>query len=207
MVKLPRIQSGRFKTGFLVVIGLCLVIGLILIGPNGQNNLPSSQSVPATPQSTGPVANNQTKSLVGVNPTSNNQSVAPASGQSQSTIKTSQPASPQPATSSSPSTTTTNSQVTATLMVNGVVQGKVSVATGTTQCGLIVQALVDGVINQLTIKYNSSYKSRGVYQINNQGDANNMLWVYAVNGAEPPVGCDSVTVHDNDSVNWQYLRS
>lgn len=207
MVKLPRIQSGRFKIGFLVVIGLCLVIGLILIGPNGQNDLPSSQSAPATTQPTSPVTNNQTKSLAAVNPTSNNQSVASASGPSQSTAKTSQPASSQPATSSSPAAATTNSQVTATLMVNGVTQGKVSVDTGTTQCGLIVQALVDGVINQLTIKYNSSYKSRGVYQINNQGDANNMLWVYAVNGSEPPVGCDSVTVHDNDSVNWQYLRS
>ena len=210
MVKIPRIQSGHWRFGYVSAIITCLAAGVILVAVSGHNSTanrvasPQSQAVgtvaqqtPAalpfdsSSQSTGPQTNGSVSSSQ--NPPAGSSGQSPATSAPNSTAAQSTPAS--------------NSQVTATLMVNSTVQGVVKLAAGSNQCDVLSQALADGVISQLTMKYDSRYKSHGVYQINGQGDANSVWWVYEVNNQKVPRGCDGVTVHDGDTANWKYIRS
>lgn len=108
-----------------------------------------------------------------------------------------------------PSDTSVNNEpahINASLSINGQHVGNLSVKDGTNHCDFLRQALNKGLINQLKLEYNSSFKSYGVYQINGQGDPNIVWWVYEVNEKSPPTGCSGRVVKNGDSINWKYLK-
>jgi hypothetical protein len=90
------------------------------------------------------------------------------------------------------------------LSVNGSAKGQVALASGSNQCDVLSQALAEGLISSLTMRYNSYLKTQGVYVIDGIGDPENIRWTYTVNGADPHFGCSLVTAHNADSVSWQY---
>ena len=120
-------------------------------------------------------------------------------------------------TSSSTSTggTATNSQPTGSatqpstidvaLSVNGSAKGQVQLTAGSNQCDVLSQALTEGIISSLGMRYYSQENSEFVYMINGIGNSGSTTggWQYTVNGYYPP-GCSLVTAHNGDSVNWQY---
>ena len=127
--------------------------------------------------------------------------VAQLPGQTAEQDSTSAPAAAQPAPAAAPAV------VSLSLSINGQAKGTVRLSAGSTQCVVLSQALSDGLIANLDMRYSSQYGTEGVYVINGMGDPNSVWWTYTVNGHAPPYGCAYVTAHDGDSVNWQYLKS
>ena len=116
-----------------------------------------------------------------------------------------------PTASSTPSTTQVQSPSTAqptsltvSLQIDSKTAGNVSVATTANQCDVLNDALAQGIISSLDMRYFSSLSSYGVYVINGQGDSNQVWWVYSVNGKSPPVGCSKLGVSSGEIINWQY---
>ncbi len=68
------------------------------------------------------------------------------------------------------------------LSINGQAKGSVLVASGSTQCDVLSQALAQGVIHSLDMRYNSQWGTEGVYVINGIGDPGTVRWIYEVNG-------------------------
>jgi hypothetical protein len=99
------------------------------------------------------------------------------------------------------------SNVSLSLSVNNQAKGTVRLAAGSTQCDVLSQALAEGLISSLDMRYSSQYGTEAVYVINGIGDPGTVWWTYTVNGAAPPYGCGYVTAHSGDSVNWQYIKS
>jgi hypothetical protein len=93
------------------------------------------------------------------------------------------------------------------LTINKTYRGKVSLPAGSNQCDVLQQALNDGLISNLTMKYISALQSNGVYIIDGLGDANIVWWTYKVNDKSPPVGCSQVAVHQGDSITWEYVKN
>ena len=93
---------------------------------------------------------------------------------------------------------------TVSLQINGKSTGDVSVAATASQCDVLNDALAQGVITSLDMRYFASLASYGVYTINGQGDSNQVWWVYSVNGKSPPVGCSKLGVSSGEIINWQY---
>jgi hypothetical protein len=93
--------------------------------------------------------------------------------------------------------------ISVSLSVNGHPKGTVRLASGSSQCDVLSQALAEGVISSLDMRYNSQQGSYGVYVIDGIGDPGSVWWTYTVNGYSPP-GCSHVPADDGDSVNWQY---
>lgn len=93
------------------------------------------------------------------------------------------------------------------LSINGHAKGSVKLTSGSTQCDVLSQALAEGVISSLDMRYISQYGTEGVYVIDGMGDPGVVWWTYQVNGHAPPYGCGYTTAHDGDSVNWQYVKS
>ncbi len=108
----------------------------------------------------------------------------------------------QPGTSAAPQTV-----ISVSLSVNGHAKGTVRLASGGSQCDVLSQALAEGVISSLDMRYSQAYGTEGVYVIDRQGDHDVVWWTYQVNGHSPPYGCGYTTAHDGDSVNWQYVKS
>jgi hypothetical protein len=92
------------------------------------------------------------------------------------------------------------------LSVNGSPKGDVTLKSGSNHCQVLSQAYATGLISSLDMRYNSQYKTYGVYVIDGIGDPSSVWWVYKVNGQSPP-GCSYMKVHGGDSVNWQYLKN
>lgn len=107
---------------------------------------------------------------------------------------------------SNASTPQTN-QIYAGLTVDGTYKGRVQLSTGSTQCDLLTQALAQSIISSLDMRYSSQYGTEAVYVIDDIGDPGSVWWTYKVNGTAPPYGCQYVTVHNNDSVSWQYVKN
>lgn len=95
--------------------------------------------------------------------------------------------------------------VTVSLSVNGSYAGKVTLPSSGNQCDVLSEARSEGVINYLDMRYDPQNKSYAVYVINNIGDSNSVWWTYTVNGGWVP-GCSITPAHNNDSVNWQYIK-
>lgn len=93
------------------------------------------------------------------------------------------------------------------LSVNGNPKGNVTLKSGSNHCQVLSQAYAVGLISSLDMRYNSQYKTYGVYVIDGIGDPSSVWWVYKVNGQSPPYGCSYMKVHGGDSVNWQYLKN
>jgi hypothetical protein len=113
-------------------------------------------------------------------------------------------------TASQPTTNTAPVQpvtISLTLSINGQAKGLVKLATGSDQCDVLTQALADGLISSLDMVYDSPYNTEAVYVIDGIGDPGSVWWTYTVNGSSPPYGCAHVTVHNGDSVNWQYVKN
>ncbi len=93
------------------------------------------------------------------------------------------------------------------LSIDSQVKGMVMVTAGSSQCNVLSQALAEGVISSLDMRYSSQYGTEGVYVIDGLGDPGTVWWTYKVNGTPPPYGCSYTTAHNGDSVNWQYVKS
>lgn len=96
--------------------------------------------------------------------------------------------------------------ISVSLSVNGQAQGRVRVAAGSSQCDVLSQALSQGAIRSLDMRYSSQWGTEGVYVINGMGDPDVVWWTYTVNGSAPPYGCGYVTAHQDDSINWRYIK-
>jgi hypothetical protein len=162
----------------------------------------SGQTVPATDFGNG--RQSPTLALVSPKPASSRQV---ASSNDNQTTSTTSPASPavtsQPPNSVVPQLAT----VSLTLSINGQSKGLVKLVAGSNQCAVLTQALNDGLISSLDMRYSSQYNTEAVYVIDGIGDPGSIWWTYKVNGTAPPYGCAYVTVHDGDSVNWQYVKN
>lgn len=91
--------------------------------------------------------------------------------------------------------------------IEGASSFVVSLEKGKNQCDVLSQALSDKKITNLTMKYDSSLDSYGVYQINGLGKENAVWWTYTVNGKSPTQGCNHIAANNGDSVKWQYVGS
>jgi len=109
--------------------------------------------------------------------------------------------------STSPTSSQTQQKISANLSINGGLVGSVSVASGVNQCDLLSQALSQGKISSLNMKYDNSLGTYGVYQINGIGKENTVWWVYKINGNSPTQGCSYIKVNEGDSVEWEYKGS
>lgn len=114
-------------------------------------------------------------------------------------------------TSSSASQTAVSANNAATisvsLSINGAYKGSVGLSVGSSQCDVLVQALVKGFISSLDMRYSSQYKTQAVYAIDGIGDPGSVWWTYKVNGSSPPYGCGAMTARNGDSVNWLYVKN
>lgn len=134
--------------------------------------------------------------------------VDPASGsvpsQSSSSTGSVSPTAPQqlppPATPMPPKT------VRAALTINGASRGDVTVPDGSSHCDVLSQALKDGLIESLDMRYYAQYQSYGVYVIDGIGDSESVWWTYKVNSKPLPYGCSRAPVSDGDRAEWIYLR-
>ncbi len=124
-----------------------------------------------------------------------NQTTTPSSASSNSVNN------PAPVASAQPG------NVSLTLSVNGQSKGLVTLPANSTQCDLLTQALTQGVIASLDMRYSSQYKTEAVYVIDGVGDPGSIWWTYKVNGIAPPYGCAYMKVHNGDFVNWQYIKN
>lgn len=128
---------------------------------------------------------------------------------SKSSTKPQVPASTQPATSA-PATNTPNSPTASTvstqLSVNGAAKGLVTIAANSNHCEVLSQALRNGQINSLDLRYSTQYGTYAVYMIDGVGDSNAVWWTYKVNGSSPPYGCSQMKVKNGDSVHWEYVK-
>ncbi|MGH7192730.1 MAG: DUF4430 domain-containing protein [Candidatus Saccharimonadales bacterium] len=102
---------------------------------------------------------------------------------------------------------TTRTVISVRLTINGHGGGTVKLTSGSDQCDVLSQALAEGVISSLDMRYDSSLHTEGVYVIDGIGSPDTVWWTYTVNAQAPPYGCSYVTAHNGDSVNWQYVKS
>ena len=93
------------------------------------------------------------------------------------------------------------------LSINGQSKGLVRLAAGNNNCSVLTQALSNGQIQSLDMRYSTEYKTEAVYVIDGIGDSAAVWWTYKVNGKLPPYGCAATSVHDGDVINWQYVKN
>lgn len=98
-----------------------------------------------------------------------------------------------------------NSQV--NLSVNGSSVGQINVTSGQNQCDVLNDALAQGKISSLNMKYDNNLGTYGVYQINGIGKENAIWWVYKVNGNSPNQGCSYIKAAAGDNIEWNYIGS
>lgn len=92
------------------------------------------------------------------------------------------------------------------LYINNSSKGKINVAPGSNQCSVLSQALKQGAIQSLDMRYSEHYQTMAVYSINGLGEPSQIWWTYSVNGKPPPFGCSKMTTRNGDQVNWQYIK-
>ena len=103
--------------------------------------------------------------------------------------------------------TSSSKTIYVSLSVNGASQGTVKLKSASNQCQVLTNALSQGIISSLDMRYSSTYKTYAVYIINGIGDANAVWWTYTVNGFSPPYGCSNMPAKNGDLVNWNYVKN
>ena len=93
------------------------------------------------------------------------------------------------------------------LKINGSPVGGVNVSNGQNQCDVLNDALSQGKIASLNMKYDNGLGTYGIYQINGIGKENSIWWVYKVNGNPPNQGCSYIKAASSDNVEWEYKGS
>lgn len=193
--KLKNYLKGRGKRFALLAVWLALSGAVVLSLPSG----------PAQPENT-PLASTQSAST-------NNESEPAAAEQRQvaaETTKNSQSPSSQPETPSKPAKNSIApkpaAKVTVSLNIEDNFAGKVTLPAGGNHCDVLTQALKDGIISSLEMRYSEAHKSYGVYVINGVGNSSNIWWAYKVNGRSPPLGCSHIKVNSGDSIKWEYVN-
>ncbi|MFA6017477.1 MAG: DUF4430 domain-containing protein [Patescibacteria group bacterium] len=91
------------------------------------------------------------------------------------------------------------------LTINGSSVGEIDVNVGANQCDVLSQALSQGKIQSLNMRYNNDLGTNAVYQINGIGKENAVWWGYKVNSQSPSQGCSYVKVNNGDNTQWSYL--
>lgn len=91
------------------------------------------------------------------------------------------------------------------LSLNGSSVGQITMKNGQNQCDVLQNALSQGKIQSLNMRYDNSLGTNGVYQINGVGKDNAVWWTYKVNGTEPGQGCSYVHADSNESIEWDYI--
>ncbi len=110
---------------------------------------------------------------------------------------------------------TTSQQQSSTQVAQPVVHVSVSggnsfdlqIASDANQCDVLTKAQADGKISDLSMKFDSSLGSYGVYKINGLGKDNAVWWTYSVNGQDPPKGCSFIKANNDDHIVWKYIGS
>ena len=110
---------------------------------------------------------------------------------------------PTPTATNYPLPTTTSLAV--SLSIFGSSVGSFDIPQGSDQCDVLTQALSQGKIQSLNMRYNSDYGTNAVYQINGIGKENAVWWGFKVNGQSPSQGCSYIKVNNNDNVEWTYV--
>jgi len=100
---------------------------------------------------------------------------------------------------------TSTSQV--NLSINGGSSFSVVVNKDANQCDVLSKALEQGKISILDMRYDKTYETYAVYQINGIGKENSVWWVYTVNGHSPSQGCSYIKANNDDKVEWKYVGS
>ncbi len=83
----------------------------------------------------------------------------------------------------------------------------VTVNEGSNQCDVLSQALEQGKISSLNMRFDPNYNSKAVYQINGVGKENSVWWTYKVNGQSPSQGCSLTKANNGDNIEWEYKGS
>ena len=91
------------------------------------------------------------------------------------------------------------------LSINGSSVGLIDVSKNANQCDVLSQALSQGKIQSLNMKYNNDMGTNAVYQINGIGKENTVWWIFKINGQSPSQGCSYIKVNDGDNTEWNYL--
>lgn len=203
---LAELESKKFnKIFFLILIVLGILSAVVAIQPESKNIKSYKEnrskigqviaSVSPTPRATLILKHNLIK-------TSHNSPLpSPTVQPTPSSVSNLKESSPQP--TSTP--TSIGNQI--NVYINNGPSFTVSVNNGANQCDVLTKALQDGKISSLNMKYNNTYKTYGVYQINGIGKEDQIWWTYSVNGKNPPLGCSLVKANNNDNVVWIYTGS
>lgn len=91
------------------------------------------------------------------------------------------------------------------LSIGGSSVGSFDIPQGSNQCDVLTQALSQGKIQSLNMRYNNDYGTNAVYQINGVGKENVVWWGFKVNGQSPSQGCSYIKVNNGDSILWEYV--
>lgn len=94
-----------------------------------------------------------------------------------------------------------------TVSINSGSAFTISVNQDSNQCDVLNNALSQGKISSLNMRYDETYETNAVYQINGIGKENSVWWVYTVNGKSGVSGCSQMKVNNNDSIEWKYIGS
>ncbi|VVA44466.1 conserved exported hypothetical protein [Candidatus Roizmanbacteria bacterium] len=107
----------------------------------------------------------------------------------------------------SPTEVSTNAakKLKVSLTINGSDAGSIDMVNGTNQCDVLSQALSQGKIKSLDMRYNKDFKTSVVYLINGVGKKDSVWWVLKVNGQSPDQGCSYIKVKNRDKSEWSYL--
>ena len=218
-----RFSADKLQFIYLSALTLCLVVGLFLVGNSGRTTesvvLDGNNQVAL--QEAAIVEADQSVLAAETTNTPQPAQKAPAAGQTtpkkQTTTADKAASAPQSPESAAPSVTPSGPSMaeataaepvqkfTAYLSINSNYKGAVGVEAGSNQCDVLAQALKDGVIQSLDMRYNKDFKTQGIYIIDGQGDSKIINWVYTVNDNQVPFGCSKAYVQNNDKVNWQYV--
>jgi len=91
------------------------------------------------------------------------------------------------------------------LSIGGSSVETIDLPAGANQCDVLTQALSQGKIQSLNMRYNNDMGTNAVYQINGIGKENTVWWIFKINGQSPSQGCSYIKVNDGDNTEWNYL--
>lgn len=91
------------------------------------------------------------------------------------------------------------------LTINDTSVGQIDMTSGQNQCDVLSQALTQGKIKSLDMRYNKDFKTSVVYLINDIGKKDSVWWGFKVNGKSPDQGCSYINVKNGDNSEWSYL--
>lgn len=109
--------------------------------------------------------------------------------------------------SPAPTQTSTTAFEQINLSINGSSSFNVTVSKDSNQCDVLSKALEQGKISSLNMRYDKTYETYAVYQINGMGKENSVWWVYTVNDQSPSQGCSYIKTNSGDNIEWKYIGS